>query len=128
MAMQRRVGVGPVELEVLEAGEGGGPLLLVHGFTGAKEDFADHVDDLAAAGWHVVAPDQRGHGRSDAPADEAAYDLGVLGRRRPAGRRGASGCWRATCWPWSARSGGAASSCSATRWAGWWPSSWRCGP
>ena len=51
-------------LATIEAGEGGRPLLLVHGFTGAKEDFADHVDDLAAAGWHVVAPDLPGHGES----------------------------------------------------------------
>jgi pimeloyl-ACP methyl ester carboxylesterase len=51
-------------LATLEAGAGGRPLLLVHGFTGAKEDFADHLDDLAAAGWHVVALDLPGHGDS----------------------------------------------------------------
>jgi pimeloyl-ACP methyl ester carboxylesterase len=49
-------------LATIEAGAGGRPLLLVHGFTGAKEDFADHLDALAAAGWHVVAPDLPGHG------------------------------------------------------------------
>ena len=59
---ERRIGVATgIELAVLEAGAGGRPLLLVHGFTGAKEDFADHLDELAAAGgWHVVAPDLRG--------------------------------------------------------------------
>jgi pimeloyl-ACP methyl ester carboxylesterase len=66
---------GPVSLEIAEAGVGGRPLLLVHGFTGAKEDFGDFVDPLAAAGWHVVAPDQRGHGASDHPTDEAAYSF-----------------------------------------------------
>ena len=71
----RRIDIGDVALEVLEAGPGGRPLLLVHGFTGAKEDFAEHIDALAALGWHVVAPDQRGHGASDAPVGETSYSL-----------------------------------------------------
>ena len=78
MADQRRVPVGDLTLEVLEAGAGGRPFLLLHGFTGAKEDFAGHLDHLAAAGWHVVAPDQRGHGASDKPADEADYGFDAL--------------------------------------------------
>lgn len=79
MTEVRRVEVGgpdgSIELEVAEAGAGGRPLLLVHGFTGAKEDFGDWIDPLAAAGWHVLAPDQRGHGGSDQPDDEAAYSF-----------------------------------------------------
>jgi len=75
--IERRIEVaghgGPIGLAVAEAGEGGRPLLLVHGFTGAKEDFTDFLDPLAERGWHVVAPDQRGHGDSDQPDDEAAY-------------------------------------------------------
>jgi pimeloyl-ACP methyl ester carboxylesterase len=70
--------VGPVRLATLEAGAGGRPLLLSHGFTGAKEDFADFVDPLADAGWWVVAPDLRGHGTSDQPTDEADYSLAIL--------------------------------------------------
>jgi pimeloyl-ACP methyl ester carboxylesterase len=58
-----------------EVGAGGRPLLLVHGFTGARRDFADHLDAIAAAGWWVVAPDLRGHGESFQPADESAYAL-----------------------------------------------------
>jgi len=64
---------GPVTVALAEAGVGGRPLLLVHGFTGAKEDFTDHLDPLADMGWHAVAPDQRGHGASSQPSDEAAY-------------------------------------------------------
>jgi pimeloyl-ACP methyl ester carboxylesterase len=66
---------GPVSLALAEAGAGGRPLLLLHGFTGAKEDFTDHLDPLGELGWHAVAPDQRGHGASDKPDDEAAYTI-----------------------------------------------------
>ena len=52
-------------------------LLLVHGFGGAKEDFADHVDALARE-HRVVTFDHRGHGESDAPEDPAAYSLDRL--------------------------------------------------
>jgi 2-succinyl-6-hydroxy-2,4-cyclohexadiene-1-carboxylate synthase len=67
--------LGEVRLAIAEAGTGGRPLLLVHGFTGAKEDFADYLDRLAACGWHAVAPDLRGHGASEQPDDEASYSL-----------------------------------------------------
>lgn len=75
-----RVGAvdGPLELAVAEDGRGGRHLLLAHGFTGAKEDFTAHLGTFAAAGWHAVAPDLRGHGASDAPDDEGAYDLALL--------------------------------------------------
>jgi pimeloyl-ACP methyl ester carboxylesterase len=66
---------GSVDLAVAEAGEGGRPLLLLHGFTGAKEDFTDWLDPLAELGWHAVAPDQRGHGESHKPDDEAHYSF-----------------------------------------------------
>src|SRR5690606_18998293 len=73
-----RVVVGDVEVAYLEAGRGGRPLLVLHGFTGAKEDFADHLPALAEAGWHVVAPDLRGHGETSKPDDEAAYSFEAL--------------------------------------------------
>jgi 3-oxoadipate enol-lactonase len=60
-----------VGLEVEVRGDGPG-LLLVHGFGGAKEDFADHLDTLAAT-HRVVVFDHRGHGASDAPEDPDGY-------------------------------------------------------
>lgn len=72
------VRVGSIDLSVAEAGRGGRPLLLVHGFTGAKEDFADWMDLLAAEGWWAVAPDLRGHGASAKPDDEASYSLATF--------------------------------------------------
>ena len=62
-----------VGLEVEVEGEGPG-LLLVHGFGGAKEDFADHVPALARD-HTVVVFDHRGHGASDKPTDPGAYSL-----------------------------------------------------
>lgn len=74
--MERTIQAGEIELAALEAGAGGKPLLLVHGFCGGKDDFAWHLDDLAAEGWHVVAPDLRGHGGSvGAPAGYSFDDL-----------------------------------------------------
>jgi 3-oxoadipate enol-lactonase len=62
-----------VGLAVDVAGSGPG-LLLVHGYGGAKEDFADHVPALARD-HTVVVFDHRGHGSSDKPAERSAYSL-----------------------------------------------------
>src|SRR5262249_42341927 len=62
-----------VELAVEVAGSGPG-VFLVHGFTGAKEGFTDHVDTLARD-HPVVIFDHRGHGASDNPDDPSAYSL-----------------------------------------------------
>ena len=74
----RTLSVGTVELSIAEAGEGGRPILLLHGFTGAKEDFTEWLDPLAASGWHAVAPDHRGHGASSKPRDAGAYSFQTL--------------------------------------------------
>lgn len=75
---ERAVEVGDVRLSIAEAGAGQRPLLLVHGFTGAKEDFTPWLDALAAAGWHAVAADLRGHGASSKPAAEDAYSFQLM--------------------------------------------------
>jgi 3-oxoadipate enol-lactonase len=66
-------GVG-LAVEVAGAGPG---LVLVHGFGGAKEDFADHVPALARD-HTVVIFDHRGHGESDKPTDRNAYSVDRL--------------------------------------------------
>jgi 3-oxoadipate enol-lactonase len=53
-------------------GDGDVPLLLLHGFTGSRLDWADVVDDLARDRL-VVAYDQRGHGDSTNFGDVSAY-------------------------------------------------------
>jgi pimeloyl-ACP methyl ester carboxylesterase len=72
------VPVGEVELSVAESGTGLRPFLLLHGFTGAKEDFTDVLDPFADRGWWAVAPDHRGHGDSSKPAEESAYSAAIL--------------------------------------------------
>ncbi|MCZ7529992.1 MAG: alpha/beta hydrolase [Acidimicrobiia bacterium] len=65
-----------LELHVDARGDGPG-LVLVHGFGGASDDFADHHDDLAER-FRTVTFDHRGHGRSDGPAD-AEYSIDRFG-------------------------------------------------
>jgi len=75
---ERVIEVGDVQLSIAEAGAGQRPLLLVHGFTGAKEDFTPWLDGLAESGWHAVAPDLRGHGASSQPTAEDAYSFQLM--------------------------------------------------
>jgi pimeloyl-ACP methyl ester carboxylesterase len=65
-----------VELAVEVLGDGP-PFVMIHGFTGAKEDFADDAPRLAEH-HQVVLFDHRGHGESDKPGDAAAYSLDRL--------------------------------------------------
>ena len=55
----------------------GAPFLMVHGFTGAKEDFSDHLARFAEHA-RVVTFDHRGHGESDDPTEASAYSLDRL--------------------------------------------------
>src|SRR6202165_5538424 len=58
------------------AEQGTGPLvLLCHGFPEGWYSWRDQLAALAAAGYHAVAPDMRGYGRTDAPGDISAYTI-----------------------------------------------------
>ena len=60
-------------MHVLEAGNPRDPcLLLLHGFPEIAYSWRKLMPALAAAGFHVVAPDQRGYGRTT--GWDAAYD------------------------------------------------------
>ncbi|HUR23223.1 MAG TPA: alpha/beta hydrolase [Acidimicrobiales bacterium] len=74
----RTADLGEVSLHLVDAGEGGRPILLVHGFTATSDEVAGVIEPLAELGWHAVAPDLRGHGRSDAPTDAGAYSLELM--------------------------------------------------
>ncbi|HKY16039.1 MAG TPA: alpha/beta hydrolase [Microthrixaceae bacterium] len=73
----RVVSTNGVELNVLEAGEG--PLVVLsHGFPELAWSWRHQIPALAEAGYHVVAPDQRGYGRSSRPEELEAYDIKAL--------------------------------------------------
>ena len=58
-------GVNGLRVQVLEAGRPGDPvLLLLHGFPELAYSWRKVMPGLAAAGYHVIAPDQRGYGRT----------------------------------------------------------------
>ncbi len=65
-------------LRALPDGPPRGTALLVPGFTGSKEDFIALLEPLAAAGYQVVAVDQRGQYETGGPADPAAYAIDQL--------------------------------------------------
>jgi len=56
--------------------EGEGPLvILLHGFPQCWYLWRHQIDPLVEAGFQVVAPDQRGYGGSDRPAEIEAYNI-----------------------------------------------------
>lgn len=69
---QRTVETNGIRMRIEEAGEG--PLvLMLHGFPELGYSYRHQLTALAEAGYHAVAPDQRGYGGTDAPTDVAAY-------------------------------------------------------
>jgi pimeloyl-ACP methyl ester carboxylesterase len=73
---ERTIETNGVQLHTLEAGDPGAPLVvLAHGFPELGYSWRHQIPALAAAGYHVLAPDQRGYGRTTSPADIAAYNV-----------------------------------------------------
>ncbi len=73
----RLVAGGPAHVSFLRAGQGE-PVLLLHGFASdAHDDWVETgwVEALVAAGFEVIAPDLRGHGRSVKSRDPLDYRL-----------------------------------------------------
>ena len=69
-------GVNGLTMQVLEAGEPGRPcLLLLHGFPELAYSWRKVMPALAEAGFHVVAPDQRGYGRTTGWSAEYDGDM-----------------------------------------------------
>jgi pimeloyl-ACP methyl ester carboxylesterase len=65
-----------VTLHVVEAGPPDGPpILLSHGFPDFWYTWRHQIPVLAAAGYHVLCPDQRGYGDSDVPEAVGAYNI-----------------------------------------------------
>jgi len=76
---ERFVDVNGVRLRVAEAGSADSPLvILAHGFPELAYSWRHQIPALAAAGYHVIAPDQRGYGGSTRPEAVDAYDIAAL--------------------------------------------------
>jgi pimeloyl-ACP methyl ester carboxylesterase len=70
---QRRVATNGIELNIAEQGDG--PLvIMVHGFPESWYSWRHQIPAIANAGFHVVAPDMRGYGKSDKPDDISTYN------------------------------------------------------
>lgn len=75
-----KVATNGVQLEVAESGTvGDPPMILSHGFPEGAYSWRHQMAPLAAAGWHVQAPDQRGYGRSSLPTEVSDYGIDQLG-------------------------------------------------
>ncbi|MEW6186650.1 MAG: alpha/beta hydrolase [Thermodesulfobacteriota bacterium] len=63
-------------LKMQIAEQGKGPLvILCHGFPELGYSWRHQLPALAEAGFHAVAPDQRGYGKTDCPEPIEAYDI-----------------------------------------------------
>ena len=68
----RIVETNGIRMHVAEQGDG--PLVvLLHGFPESWYSWRHQLRALADAGFHAVAPDQRGHGQTDRPAEATKY-------------------------------------------------------
>jgi pimeloyl-ACP methyl ester carboxylesterase len=68
----RMLDVNGIRMHVAESGTGV-PLILCHGFPHLWYSWRHQIPVLAEAGWRVLAPDLRGYGHTDAPAEVDAY-------------------------------------------------------
>ncbi|MFE3632826.1 alpha/beta fold hydrolase [Streptomyces sp. NPDC059168] len=74
MVEHHMVDVNGIRLHIAE--EGDGPLVvLLHGFPESWHSWHRQFGPLSDAGFRVVAPDQRGYGRSDRPDAVDAYTI-----------------------------------------------------
>jgi pimeloyl-ACP methyl ester carboxylesterase len=70
----RHLSVNGITMHVAEQGEG--PLvLLLHGFPESWYSWRHQISAIAAAGYRVVAPDQRGYCETDSPAAVDQYTI-----------------------------------------------------
>ena len=70
----RFVEANGIRMRIAEMGSG--PLIvLVHGWPESWYSWRHQLPALAAAGYRAVAPDMRGYGETDKPAEVEAYDI-----------------------------------------------------
>jgi len=73
---ERSVETNGISLRVIEAGDRSAPVVvLAHGFPELAYSWRQQIPALAAAGYHVLAPDQRGYGGSSKPDAVEDYTI-----------------------------------------------------
>lgn len=77
MSHVRKLAIRDIEMEVEEAGAGARAFVLVHGFTGSRDDFREQMAPLGELG-RTIAVDQRGHGGSTNSGQPELYRLANL--------------------------------------------------
>ncbi|KAH6781025.1 alpha/beta-Hydrolases superfamily protein [Perilla frutescens var. hirtella] len=72
----KNVTVNGINMHVAEVGEGAaGAVLFLHGFPELWYSWRHQMVDLSSKGYRAIAPDLRGYGDSDAPADSSSYTV-----------------------------------------------------
>ncbi len=67
---------GAIKLHAVAAGPSDGPVvILLHGFPEFWYSWHKQIDPLAAVGFRVIVPDQRGYNKSSKPRGAASYTL-----------------------------------------------------
>ncbi len=75
----RRMATNGIELHAVEAGpEDGELVVLLHGFPEFWYGWRKQIGPLAAAGYRVLVPDQRGYNTSDKPRRARDYNMDLL--------------------------------------------------
>jgi len=71
---QRIIETNGIKMQIAEQGKG--PLVIMcHGFPELGYSWRHQIQALSEAGYHAVAPDQRGYGKTDCPEAIEAYNI-----------------------------------------------------
>jgi pimeloyl-ACP methyl ester carboxylesterase len=73
-AAPRYVETNGIRMAVYDEGKGV-PVVMCHGFPELAYSWRHQIPAIAGAGFHAIAPDQRGYGATDRPAPVEDYDI-----------------------------------------------------
>src|ERR1700722_2278396 len=73
----RSAKLSEITMHIAESGDGP-PVILLHGFPELWYSWRHQLPALADAGYHAVAPDQRGYGTTSIPTTVTDYDINHL--------------------------------------------------
>jgi pimeloyl-ACP methyl ester carboxylesterase len=74
----RRLEANGISYHLIDEGGPGSAVLLLHGFPDTSSLWRGQIPALVAAGFRAIAPDLRGRGQTQAPANVADYSIGGM--------------------------------------------------